>query len=269
MKTSRHSPSKTESVSNENLSICYLRDQLEAEELHPSRYLNRARSDTTCAALKYYWKLHARPHQIPAHEDWLIWLLLGGRGAGKTRTGAEWIREQVFAKGKSRIALVAPTLNDAREVMLDGESGLLNIGYPSERPVFSPSRRRLDWPNGAVGHIFTAEDPDGLRGPQFDAAWADEFCAWAYPHATLSNLRLALRLGDFPQLVMTTTPRPIPALKILLQTTGLLVSRGSTADNADNLAPTFLSAMEEAYGGTRLGRQELGGEYIEDLDGAL
>ncbi len=269
MKTSRHSPSKTESASSENLSICYLREQLKAEALHPSHYLSRARSNITFAAIKHYWKLHARPHQIPAHENWLIWLLLGGRGAGKTRTGAEWIREQVFAKGKSRIALVAPTLNDAREVMLDGESGLLNIGYPSERPVFSPSRRRLDWPNGAVGHIFTAEDPDGLRGPQFDAAWADEFCAWAYPQATLSNLRLALRLGGFPQLVMTTTPRPIPALKILLNTTGLLVSRGSTADNADNLAPTFLSAMEEAYGGTRLGRQELGGEYIEDLDGAL
>ncbi|WP_034388017.1 DNA-packaging protein [Hellea balneolensis] len=195
--------------------------------------------------------------------------MLLGSCAGKTRTGAEWIREQVFAKGKSRIALVAPSINDAREVMLEGESGLLNIGYPSERPFFSPSRRRLDWPNGAVGHIFTAEDPDGLRGPQFDAAWADEFCAWAYPEQTLSNLRLALRLGRAPQLVITTTPRPIPALKALLKSRGLLISRGTTADNADNLAPTFLSAMEDAYGGTRLGRQELGGEYIEDLDGAL
>ena len=215
------------------------------------------------------WELYARPHQVPQFDDWLIWLLLGGRGSGKTRTGAEWIREQVTVHGKSRIALVAPTFNDAREVMLEGESGLLNIGYPAERPIFSVSRRRLEWPNGAVGHVFTAEDPDGLRGPQFDAAWADEFCAWAYPEAALSNLRLALRLGDYPQLVMTTTPRPIPALKKLMKTKGLLISRGSTADNADNLAPNFLSAMEEAYGGTRLGRQELGGEYIEDLPGAL
>lgn len=215
------------------------------------------------------WELYARPHQKPKFDDWLIWLLLGGRGSGKTRTGAEWMREQVTFHGKSRIALVAPTFNDAREVMLEGESGLLKIGYPAERPTFSVSRRRLEWPNGAVGHVFTAEDPDGLRGPQFDAAWADEFCAWAYPEDTLSNLRLALRLGDHPQLVITTTPRPIPALKALMKTKGLLISRGSTADNSDNLAPSFLAAMEEAYGGTRLGRQELGGEYIEDLPGAL
>ena len=198
-----------------------------------------------------------------------MWLLLGGRGSGKTRTGAEWIREQVTIHGKSRIALVAPTFHDAREVMIEGESGLRNIGYPSERPDFAPSRRQLKWPNGAVGHVFTAEDPDGLRGPQFDAAWADEFCAWTYPEQTLSNLRLALRLGNNPQLVMTTTPKPVPALKKLLAAKGLLISRGSTADNEDNLAPTFLTAMEEAYGGTRLGRQELSGEYIEDLDGAL
>lgn len=215
------------------------------------------------------WDLYARPHQSPQFDDWLIWLLLGGRGSGKTRTGAEWVREQVFAGGCRRIAIVAPSYNDAREVMLEGESGLLHIGYPSERPDYSPSRRRLDWPNGAQGYIYTAEDPDGLRGPQFDAAWADEFCAWTYPEATLSNLRLALRLGATPQLVITTTPRPIPALKSLLQSKGLLISRGKTADNADNLAPTFLAAMEDAYGGTRLGRQELGGEYIEDLDGAL
>ena len=215
------------------------------------------------------WEIEAQPHQRPEFDDWLIWLLLGGRGSGKTRTGAEWIREQVAHHGKSRIALIAPSLNDAREVMLDGESGLLHIGYPSERPKFAPSRRRLEWPNGAVGHIFTAEDPDGLRGPQFDAAWADEFCAWSYPNQTLSNLRLALRLGDNPRLVMTTTPRPIPALKALMSMKGVLISCGTTADNEDNLAPTFLAAMEDAYGGTRLGRQELGGEYIADLDGAL
>jgi phage terminase large subunit-like protein len=179
------------------------------------------------------------------------------------------VREQVFAQGKSHIALVAPTYNDAREVMLEGESGLLKIGYPAERPAFSPTRRRLEWPNGATGHIYTAEDPDGLRGPQFDAAWADEFCAWAYPKATLSNLRLALRLGDDPRLVITTTPRPTPSLKTLMQTKGLLISRGTTRDNAYNLAPNFIAAMEEAYGGTRLGRQELGGEFIEDLAGAL
>lgn len=232
-------------------------------------YLSGLSGGTELADADLIWSLHARPHQRPDHDDWLIWLLLGGRGSGKTRTGAEWVREQVGVRGKSRIALVAPTFNDAREVMLEGESGLLNIGYPSERPEFSSSRRRLDWPNGAVGYVYTAEDPDGLRGPQFDAAWADEFCAWSYPEDTLSNLRLALRIGEKPQLVMTTTPRPIPALKDLMKATGVLVSRGKTSDNADNLAPTFMAAMEDAYGGTRLGRQELGGEFIEDLDGAL
>ena len=231
--------------------------------------LNELKETTDLNQYALNWAHQARLHQTPQFDDWLIWLLLGGRGSGKTRTGAEWVRKQVAIHGKSRIALVAPTFNDAREVMLEGESGLLHIGYPSERPTFSSSRRRLEWPNGAVGHIFTAEDPDGLRGPQFDAAWADEFCSWAYPEDTLSNLRLALRLGETPQLVITTTPRPIPALKKLMATKGLLISRGSTADNADNLAPTFLAAMEDAYGGTRLGRQELGGEYIEDLDGAL
>ena len=194
---------------------------------------------------------------------------MGGRGCGKTRTGAEWVRDQVACHGKSRIALVAPTFNDAREVMIEGESGLRNIGYPSERPNFIASRRRLEWPNGAVGHVFTAEDPDGLRGPQFDAAWADEFCAWSYPAETLSNLRLALRLGDCPQLVVTTTPKPLPELKALLKAAGVLTTQGRTADNADNLAPNFISAMDEAYGGTRLGRQELSGEFIEDLPGAL
>ncbi|MDB2438405.1 terminase family protein [Hellea sp.] len=235
----------------------------------PEDYLKRLTPSTKLADVKKLWEIYARPHQIPASDDWLMWLLLGGRGSGKTRTGAEWIREQVTVHGKSRIALVAPTFHDAREVMIEGESGLRNIGYQSERPHFSPSRRQLKWPNGAVGHVFTAEDPDGLRGPQFDAAWADEFCAWTYPEQTLSNLRLALRLGTNPQLVLTTTPKPVPALKKLLAAKGLLISRGSTADNEDNLAPTFLSAMEEAYGGTRLGRQELSGEYIEDLDGAL
>ena len=269
MKTSRRSDPKSETVLDKTLSMHCLRERLIEEKLSPNDYLDRLKPGTSFAHFKLFWELHARHHQTPWQEDWLIWLLLGGRGSGKTRTGAEWVREQVAMQGCSRIALIAPSYNDAREVMLEGESGLLHIGYPSERPKYSPARRRLTWPNGAIGHIFTAEDPDGLRGPQFDAAWADEFCAWAYPEATLSNLRLALRLGDDPQLVITTTPRPIPALKKLMTTNGVLISRGTTADNADNLAPSFMAAMEDAYGGTRLGRQELGGEFIEDMDGAL
>lgn len=201
-------------------------------------------------------------------EDWLIWLLLGGRGAGKTRAGAEWIRAKVRS-GARRIALVAPTFNDAREVMLSGESGLLSLGHCVDRPKFIASRQMLEWPGGAVGHVFSAEDPDGLRGPQFDCAWADEFCAWRYPEDTLSNLRLALRLGTNPQLTITTTPRPIPALRTLMKTRGLRLSHAATADNAVNLSPVFLKAMRAQYGGTRLGRQELGGEFLEDMPGAL
>lgn len=215
------------------------------------------------------WTLYARSDQLPPPEPWLIWLVLGGRGAGKTRTGAEWIREQVHVGDKRRIALVGPTLSDAREVMLEGESGLLNIGYPQERPKFIASRRRLEWPNGAIGQIFTAEDPEGLRGPQFDCAWADEFCAWTYAEETLSNLRLGLRLGDQPQLVITTTPRPTKALLALLDMEGVSSTRSRTQDNQQFLAPTFLTAMKAAYDGTRIGRQELNGDILQDYEGAL
>ena len=222
--------------------------------------------------MSHDWELLARNDQIDFHlpiPDWRIWLLMGGRGCGKTRAGAEWIRAQVADKACRHIALVAPSLADAREVMLEGESGLLNIGFPSERPRFISSRRRLEWSNGAVGHIYSAEDPDSLRGPQFDAAWADEFCAWSYPEDTLSNLRFALRLGNETRLVVTTTPRPIPALKTLLKYPKLVVSRAKTYDNAAHLAPSFIEAMEDSYGGTQLGRQELDGDLITDHAGAL
>lgn len=220
------------------------------------------------AHITHLWALYARLDQWPPEGDWLIWLLLGGRGSGKTRAGAEWVRQKVN-QGAGRIALIAPTINDAREVMIEGESGLRHIGYPAERPQFISSRRRLEWPNGAIGQIFSSEDPDSLRGPQFEYAWADEFCAWTYPADTLANLRLGLRLGTQPQLVVTTTPRPLPALKKLMTAQGLVTSQMKTQDNREFLAPGFIAAMEESYGGTRLGRQELAGEFIEDLPGAL
>ena len=218
--------------------------------------------------LTHDWSIYARDDQIPPKSDWLIWLLLGGRGSGKTRAGAEWVRRQVTL-GAKRIALVAPTYNDAREVMIEGESGLRHIGYPSERPSYISSRRRLEWPNGAVGQIFSSEDPDGLRGPQFDCAWADEFCAWTHPEYTLSNLRMGLRLGERPQLVVTTTPRPLPALKRLMDVGDLVRTKMTTEENKAFLSPSFIRAMEDTYGGTRLGRQELRGEIIDDLPGAL
>lgn len=224
-------------------------------------------SSNDYAAIGDYWDFTARPDQKPPSIDWLVWILLGGRGCGKTRTGAEWISRRAETVG--RIALIAPNLNDAREVMLEGESGLLNIGFPRKRPRYIASRRRLEWPNGALGYLFSAEDPDSLRGPQFNAAWADEFCAWAYPEAALANLRLGLRLGDKPQLVMTTTPRPIPALIKLMQAKSTIVYRAKTQDNYTNLSPAFLSMMEDTYGGTRLGRQELSGEILLDQAHAL
>ena len=220
------------------------------------------------ALLRSRWAYKARDDQREPAGDWRIWLMLGGRGAGKTRAGAEWVQAAV-RRGARRVALVAPTYADGREVMVEGESGLLSLGLPGERPEFAPSRRRLEWPNGAVGYLFSAEDPEGLRGPQFDAAWADEFCAWAHPEAALSNLRLALRLGDDPKLVMTTTPKPTQSLRDLLEVPELVVSRAGTWANRANLAPTFLAAMERAYGGTRLARQELGGEVVENLEDSL
>ena len=224
------------------------------------------RSDQT--ALDTYWPHAARPEQIAPGGDWVIWVFLGGRGAGKTRAGAEWIRSQV-RQGARRIALVAPSYADAREVMIEGESGLKNIGMPSEKPRYESSRRRLIWPNGAVGHVFSAEDPDGLRGPQFDTAWADEFCAWSYAEETLSNLRFGLRLGTNPRLVITSTPRPIVALRNLLLEPSVMVRKASTLANKAHLSPVFMRTIFDTYGGTRIGRQELSGEILDDIEGAL
>ena len=218
------------------------------------------------------WKFWRRDNQTEPKDNFLIWLILGGRGAGKTRAGAEWVRERVKS-GARHIALVAANFTEARAVMLDGKSGLLNIGHPSERPKYIASRRRLEWPNGAVGQVFSAEAPDGLRGSQFDAAWADEFCAWNHAEETLSNLRLALRLdgedGQAPQLVVTTTPRPSAELIELKETDGVVTHTLRTAENAQHLSKGFLATMEAEYGGSPLGKQELEGEIVTEWPGAL
>lgn len=212
--------------------------------------------------------LARRDQSAPRDADWSVWLVLGGRGSGKTRTGAEWILDRV-RRGAQRIALVAPTLHDAREVMLGGDSGLLRIGFRHERARYEPTRRRVVFPNGAIAYLFSAHDPDSLRGPQFDCAWGDEFCAWPDPDAVLSNLRLGLRLGVKPRLCLTSTPRPLPMLDSLLANPGTRITRSRTLDNADNLAPGFIDAMTETYGGSALGRQELDGEIVRDHPGAI
>ncbi len=195
---------------------------------------------------------------------------MGGRGAGKTRAGAEWIRRAAgFSQAPVRIALVAETYGDAREIMIEGQSGLRAITLKSERPAYETSRRRLVWPNGAIAYCFSAEDPDGLRGFQFDVAWSDELCKWRYPEQTWSNLQLALRLGENPQQVVTTTPKPMPLLKRLLQAETTVTSRATSYDNRDNLAGSFLTEIVRQYEGTRLGRQELMGDIVEEAEGAL
>jgi phage terminase large subunit-like protein len=219
-------------------------------------------------ALLYEWRFWARANQLPPDGDWRVWLLLAGRGFGKTRTGAEMIRARALARTARRLALVAPTAGDARDVMVEGESGILAISPAWERPRYEPSKRRLTWPNGAVGTVFSAEEPERLRGPQHDAAWCDELASWRYPE-TWDMLMFGLRLGTDPQVVVTTTPRPTRLLHELIADPTVVVTRGTTYENRTNLAPGFLGQIIRKYQGTRLGRQELEAELLEDVPGAL
>ena len=195
---------------------------------------------------------------------------MGGRGSGKTRTGAEWVRFGALYGGYGRIALIAPTLGDAREVMVEGVSGLRAIGRPGETPpAYEVSRRRLVWPNGAEAHVFSAEDPDSLRGPQFDAAWCDELAAWHYGPDVWDMLQMTLRLGPDPRTIATTTPRPVPLIRSLVGDASVAVSRSKTDDNRAHLSPVFLAHVRKKYQGTRIGLQELDGELLESEQGAL
>lgn len=225
--------------------------------------------DEEVAALEYDWAFWARPNQLaPADRAWKVWLILAGRGYGKTRTAAEqvilWAREP-----KQRIALVAETAADARDVIVEGESGILACAPPWARPKYEPSKRRLTWPNGTLATTYSGDDPEQLRGPQHHKALVDELAKYRYADDLWSNLELGLRLGDDPQVVVATTPRPIPALRALLKDPGTLVTRGSTYENQANLAKSFFDRMRDKYEGTRLGRQELYAELLEDTPGAL
>ncbi|MEQ8556747.1 MAG: terminase family protein [Henriciella sp.] len=195
---------------------------------------------------------------------------MGGRGSGKTRAGAEWVRRLVLFGGYRRIALVGPTFNDVREVMIEGFSGLRSIMRAGERaPEYEVSRHRLVWPNGAEAHAFSAEDPDGLRGPQFDAAWCDEVAAWQNGRAVWDMLQMTLRLGPNPRIIATTTPRRVPLVRALVEGATVAVTRSATRDNAENLSPVFLDHVERLYGNSDLGRQELAGELLDEESGAL
>jgi phage terminase large subunit-like protein len=246
--------------------------------LAPSQ-ANRARAEirrregasaaTGAEAARYDWAgRHARPEQLPPPGDWRTWVVKAGRGWGKTRTGAEWVRHQVERCGRRRVALVAPTAADARDVMVEGESGLLAIAPPWNRPAYEPSKRRLTWPNGAMATTYSAEEPERLRGPQHDSAWLDELAAWSRPEA-YDMLMFGLRLGDDPRCCVTTTPKPAPLVRRLLKAPDTAITGGSTLENRAHLAPQFVEQILARYHGTRMGRQEIEAELLEDVEGAL
>ena len=231
------------------------------------------------------WSVWARPEQLPPPDvDWNVWLVLAGRGFGKTRLASEWVREMAkyTTEGQRRFALVARTAADVRDVIVEGESGIINVSPPSEKPHYEPSKRRLTWPNGNTATLFTADEPDGLRGPQFTHAWGDEVAAWrqtpdAAGMTAFDNLRVGTRLGRNPQILVTTTPKRVPLLYKLIEESRtdkqggskVVVTRGSTLDNAGNLSGAYLDTIMGVYEGTTLARQELYGEMLDDVEGAL
>ncbi|MFO1208822.1 MAG: terminase family protein [Amaricoccus sp.] len=226
-------------------------------------------------SLPWLFEHWAIGHQLPPAGDWTTWVILGGRGAGKTRAGAEWIRAQVEG-GKpgdpgacSRVALVGESLDEAREVMIFGQSGILACTPPDRKPEWQASRRRLEWPNGAVAQVFSASDPESLRGPQFDCAWCDELGKWPKGRPAWDNLQFALRLGARPRVVVTTTPKNVPLLVELVEAARTAVTRAPTVANRANLAAGFIDRVLAKYGGTRQGREELDGEFVLDAEGAL
>lgn len=235
-------------------------------------------SEAEQAELRWHWRFWARPNQVaPEGQDWNTWMVLAGRGFGKTRMGSEWIRENVCGtsplapppSGWKRIALVAETAADARDVMVLGDSGILACHPKDMRPEWSPTNRRLTWPNGVEAWVYNATEPDQLRGPQHHAAWVDELAKFRYMQETWDQLQFGLRLGEHPQALVTTTPRPLPLIKRLINDPDTRVTRGATLDNQANLASNTVKQLYERYGGTRLGRQELEGEILHDIPGAL
>ena len=232
-------------------------------------------SENALASLPWLFEFWALPHQLPPEGDWKSWVIMGGRGAGKTRAGSEWVRGQVEgatpdAPGRARrVALVAETFDQGRDVMVMGDSGILACSPPDRRPVWEAGRRRLVWPNGATATVFSAHEPEALRGPQFDAAWVDELAKWKKAEETWDMLQFALRLGENPQQVVTTTPRNVGVLKSILRNASTVVTHAPTDANRAYLAESFLAEVQARYAGTRLGRQELEGVLLDDVEGAL
>ncbi|MEM9145792.1 MAG: terminase family protein [Pseudomonadota bacterium] len=235
-----------------------------------------ALSENAIAALPWLFPLWAHAgHQLPPEGDWSVWVILGGRGAGKTRAGSEWVRAQVEGPGPGdpgrcrRVALLGETIEEVRSVMVEGESGLLACSPPDRRPEFKSSLNRLVWPNGAEARLVSAANPEALRGPQFDCAWSDELAKWRRGREAWDMLQFCLRLGEDPRQIVTTTPRDNALLKEILAQSGTVSTHAGTAANRAHLAPDFLARLEARYGGTALGRQELDGVMLEAVEGAL
>jgi len=234
-------------------------------------------SPTQLEHLQHDWNFWARPNQLAPEGDWNTWFIQAGRGFGKTRAGVEWVREQV-KQGHKRIAAVAATNSDIERVMVKGESGFLNVCWKGDKthkgkemgyPEWSPTKRSLTWANGAKVEFYSAEEPERLRGPQFSAAWCDELAAWNKDIDTWDMLQFTLRLGKHPKVCVTTTPKPTKLVRKLVKDQTTHITTGSTFDNAANLADTYLKAVKDQYEGTRLGRQELYAEVMEEAEGAL
>jgi phage terminase large subunit-like protein len=232
-------------------------------------------SQNALLSLPWLFEFWALPHQLPPRGAWKTWVIMGGRGAGKTRAGSEWVRAQVEGAGPGdpgaarRVALVGETVDQVREVMVLGESGILACSPPDRKPEWQSTRRQLLWPNGAVAQVFSAHEPEAMRGPQFDAAWADELGKWKKGVEAWDQLQFALRLGKNPRCVVTTTPRNVHVLKAILKNPSTVITHAPTEANRAYLAESFLAEVEARYGGTRLGRQELEGVLVEDEEGAL
>ncbi|UWP99525.1 DNA-packaging protein [Aliiroseovarius crassostreae] len=232
-------------------------------------------TDSAIAALPYIFDFWALPHQVAPEGDWRSWVIMGGRGAGKTRAGSEWVRAEVegdgpFDPGRSRrVALIGETFDQTRDVMVFGESGIIACSPPDRRPEWIGSRRQLVWPNGAVAQVFSASDPEGLRGPQFDAAWVDELAKWKKAEETWDMLQFGLRLGAHPRQVITTTPRNVNVLKEILANPSTVTTHAPTEANRAYLAKSFLEEVRHRYAGTHLGRQELDGVLMEGVEGAM
>jgi phage terminase large subunit-like protein len=237
--------------------------------------LLKAMAAKECREWRWHWPIWARRSQLPPQGNWRVWLIMAGRGFGKTRAGAEWVRAVAEADPEARIALVAASLHEARSVMVEGDSGVMAVSPPHRRPRYEPSLRRLIWPNGAQATLFSSGEPEALRGPQHSHAWCDEVAKWddtnAEARRSWDNLLLGLRLGDDPRIMATTTPRAVPLIRRLLTRDSgeVVVTRGTTRENYAHLPALFIADVEREFAGTLIGRQELDGELIEDMPGAL